>query len=122
MGEMANREIKFRFWNKHENKMEYTTGYIFSSRGFQYDFAIPLQFTGLHDKNGLEIYEGDILAVTHQKYLSVGDERFYRNGYKNRVVQWRVTSHHNGWNIYNAPQTQFEVIGNIYENKELLKD
>ena len=134
------RIIKFRAFMPKEHKMINT---VFGSVGFRDGDAgrtfyrptamvdddsnlfghdwILMQYTGLKDKNGVEIYEGDVLAVDHQKYLSVGDKRFYRNGSKNRVVKWRVSSHQNGWNIYSAPQTQFEVIGNVYSNPELLE-
>lgn len=117
------REIKFRLWNTEQKFLDQVDSIDLESwntPGERPSNIVLMQYTDLKDKNGVEIYEGDILAVAHQKYLSVGDERFYRNGYANRVVKWHVTSHHNGWNVYNAPQTQFEVIGNIYENPELM--
>jgi len=70
------------------------------------------QFTGLKDKNGTEIYEGDIL---------------HQDNYSDWVVEW----HNTGFYIYNVcnPEMHFvlvksdrEVIGNIYENPELIKE
>jgi hypothetical protein len=65
-----------------------------------------MQFTGLHDKNGKEIYEGDILQTDAFKRHSI----FH-------IVQW--DERRNGWSDY-SPKDQFYITGNIYENPELL--
>lgn len=62
------------------------------------------QYTGLKDKNGIEIYEGDILKGGI--YLSY-------------EVKWDYEDC--GWNISSGVQHHYEVIGNIYENQELLE-
>jgi uncharacterized phage protein (TIGR01671 family) len=79
------------------------------------DPYIVMQFTGLHDKNGKEIYEGDVVAPEHE---SSG----------RAVVEWREecasfeTHWQDGHFDHNCGTWEFlEVIGNIYENPELVK-
>ena len=64
------------------------------------------QYTGLLDKNGKEIYEGDIL-------------RIFGKGY-NEQVKFNYGFYSVGFNILNDVTTRAEVIGNIHENPELL--
>lgn len=82
------------------------------------------QFTGLHDKNGKEIYEGDILHViaetddTHDYITQVSTNGFYEVDlvgceYDLTILAWLSASYDECCTI--------EVIGNIYDNPELLK-
>lgn len=70
-----------------------------------------LQFTGLHDKNGKEIYEGDILKAVFTDGVSDVDDL--------QVVTFKDGCFMDGdmglWETY----TDSEIIGNIYENPEL---
>jgi len=71
------------------------------------------QYTGLKDKNGKEIYEGDIIS-----YRSKSDFQIYQE-----KVFWNI----DGWvcggiHLRYATFDESEIIGNIYENPELLKE
>ena len=130
MGEM--REIKFRAWDTTRKKMfsAYEMGrdelqLIPDGRGFANVSSlspkltqwltnlIPLQYTGLDDKNGVEIYEGDILSP-----------RDGLEGEGNQVVSWVSEPSCAGFVMTTGLMFDEckEVIGNIYENKELLED
>ena len=104
------REIKFRVWNGEEM---ISPDYI-DRKGIAHwkENSIPtssktiMQYTGLKDKNGKEIYEGDILGWDD------------KSGYL-WVVIWETMFDHSRWD---ASHSEAEIIGNIHENPELIKD
>lgn len=107
------REIKFRVWDKNENdivRWELLNDGIIDL--YHLFFAkdknlIIQQFTGLKDKNGKEIYEGDILDS--KCVVSFNDGMF------------GIFDKHNYMGL-NSYMSKFrEVIGNIYETPELLQ-
>ena len=122
-----NRVIKFRAWDTKRKQWENLFG--ITSDGMALDMyneiEMPhlelVQFTGLLDKNGKEIYEGDILKPVNppspKKYNRVVE---FLNG--SFCYSESPTRGNRGyWNLTQGKARLFEVIGNIYENPELLK-
>ena len=130
------REIKFRFWNK---KFKQWIDGEFPLIDGVFDFSTDIyevtQFTGLKDKNGKEIYEGDIVEVQNlpcqiQKMRVICSVEFEWAAWVaivRKVVVW------DGYTKgVEAPDMfffssmidtrEFRVIGNIYENPELVED
>ena len=84
------------------------------------DFIL-MQSTGLKDKNGKEIYEGDIVVAMSQGVKALGKVKRRIDGYWLMYPAWQ---HGELWYIVenvDTGETGVEVIGNIYENPELLK-
>jgi uncharacterized phage protein (TIGR01671 family) len=87
-----------------------------------------MQFTGLHDKNSVEIYEGDIVRIAVFSGTNLLKVIFARGGFM--PVAWHIKDDEyaaidNGFSLGLTPDNSLlrvcEVIGNIYENPELLK-
>lgn len=85
------------------------------------------QFTGLRDKNGKEIYEGDIVKQVSYKYSNdeYGHKGFYENIsevlYKGRAFQYEWIKTNEIEMPKDFKENFIEVIGNIYDNPELLR-
>ncbi|WP_169975912.1 YopX family protein [Campylobacter sp. RM16191] len=118
------REIKFRVWDKEKKKLtddfyfhEFTDVNCFFSEGccaFSLDDVIFMQYTGLKDKNGKEIYEGDIIK-------KIGDIKTYSIVFDSVLAAYLMDDGTGGYGLNQMLLRDFEVIGNIYESPELLE-
>ncbi len=130
------REIKFRVWDKEKKKMIYydkdcsspdmtLNGVLIShdkQSNVSYRYEL-MQFTGLKDKNGKEIWEGDICKETHEHILA--DGKPCEDGWTSHSMPIEF---HNGMFAFGYQTSSLSyfikcwglvVIGNIHENPEL---
>ena len=121
------RTIKFRAWSS--GKMVYQNNALSKMSRFwriieqakeHGEEVVIMQFTGLHGKNGKEIYEGDIVKPSFRDgnwfYRIISFEKGMF-GYRDKTNSWCIMGIKQG----NKPDNkQYEVIGNIYQNTELL--
>ena len=124
------REIKFRFYYKNKLIDELTLKELAIKCDFHWaEDVIVVQFIGLHDKNGKEIYEGDILATSNdgKDGCDIWDIKTF--GYT-KVIWDIASSRFRGtkwtWGVGEIDSVYdlnyVEVIGDIYENLKLLKE
>ncbi len=127
---MMNREIKFRIWDVENKEMLKVQELDFEPtfyggriaiRPDQYndyfdtEDMILMQYTGLHDKNGKEIYEGDILKVYYKGMSGVGYVEYDNDYCEYKII---INTDKDYFSLWKS--IDLEKIGNKYDNPELL--
>jgi len=120
------REIKFRFYNKIEKRMYKNmlqNELCIKGNSIGHNFYSELddrfdvmQFTGLLDKQGVEIYEGDIVIHSHPEMK----KETFKVVYDAPMFLYKSLLDNENWAISIPDHKYIEVIGNIYENRDLL--
>ena len=121
------RELKFRAWDKKENRMFKVFGltwhygiFLIEEKGRSRKHGSGetelMQYTGLKDKTGKEIYEGDIIEYRPVKPSKRTGELVFTSR-KVFVVEYKHSYRYIGFNMGKTAHSR--VIGNIYENEEL---
>jgi uncharacterized phage protein (TIGR01671 family) len=130
------QEIKFRaifdgkiveYIKWRDGNWEYSTDQKTWYFEKKYAHSMVQQYIGLHDKNGKEIYKGDIVIFKRSGYVSgnwtgIGVIEWEKYHTKFHYVMKKTVEGecYDSWNLF--PDTDYKVIGNIYENPELLEN
>lgn len=124
------RKIKFRFYDKFDETMlswedalmsDCEDAFIVATalENFDNESLFAMQFTGLHDKNGVEIFDGDLLLIGGDSYcLNYDDEDIIEVKWYDGLAGWTpFCDDHSDFNGLTADR-HTEIIGNIHNNPE----
>ena len=130
------RDIKFRCWDTENKEMlevqelDYEDSYngqpmirtTMYSDYFDTEDMILMQYVGLKDKNGKEIYEGDIVKFRFKDDREEFPDLIGYIEYQTTFTAFRIMSNQGSFKIDITEIKFIEVIGNIYENPKLLEE
>lgn len=117
------REIKFRAWDKLNKEMFNVESINFQERRVykdavsycKFESIELMQYAELKDKNGKEIYEGDIITLHNRKHRVIFNTEGARFVLRNDEFELEIT-------FINHNNERMEIVGNIYENPELMEE
>lgn len=141
------RDIKFRVWDTNNKEMlevqelDYQNSYngqpmvrtTMYNDHFDTEDMILMQYTGLKDENGKEIYEGDIIEFSYDTFTGNFDTKigkgtiefisgaFYIKPFEIEGKKIKDIENGEWFLLYSVNEDTLEVIGNIYDNPELLE-
>jgi uncharacterized phage protein (TIGR01671 family) len=123
------REIKFAFWHKRKKEMWHVESIDWRTKEVSnggdvasLDDGDLLQFTGLLDKNGKEIFKGNLLQYDGDNFKLINKEKIYQVKYDDNLAQYYSYNLENSFDTFLVVRAwkESKIIGNIYENSELI--
>ena len=110
------REIKFRAYDGKNIRFDMGVGEVLND-GLSKWVKLPLmQFTGLQDKNGIDIYEGDVVNITYWNKPHLQEVKYDAD------IGFVPMQEPCDYDEVYLSKSHIEVVGNIYENPELLNE